>query len=49
MRNPASTTEVSSVSAADGTRLSVYRDTPVRPRPGGATVVLAHGASTPGT
>ncbi|MCX4570526.1 lysophospholipase [Streptomyces viridodiastaticus] len=34
-----------SVSAADGTRLSVYRDTPVRPRPGGATVVLVHGAS----
>ncbi|MET7684414.1 hypothetical protein [Streptomyces sp. NPDC005423] len=33
------------VSAADGTRLSVYRDTPARPRPGGATVVLVHGAS----
>ncbi|KFG10067.1 alpha/beta hydrolase [Streptomyces scabiei] len=45
MRNPASTTQVSSVSVADGTRLSFYRDTPVRPRPGGATVVLVHGAS----
>lgn len=45
MRNPPSATEVLSVSAADGARLSVYRDTPVRPRPGGATVVLVHGAS----
>ncbi|MEU9189255.1 alpha/beta hydrolase [Streptomyces sp. NPDC048484] len=34
-----------SVGVADGTRLSVYRDAPVRPRPGGATVVLVHGAS----
>ncbi|NUS85362.1 MAG: alpha/beta hydrolase [Streptomyces sp.] len=34
-----------SVSAADGTALSVYRDTPTRPRPDGATIVLVHGAS----
>lgn len=45
MPNPPSATEVVSVSAADGTRLSVYRDTPVRPRPGAATVVLVHSAS----
>ncbi|MEU1477079.1 alpha/beta hydrolase [Streptomyces sp. NPDC005760] len=38
-------TEVLSVSAADGTALSVYRDTPARPRPDGATIVLVHGAS----
>ncbi|MFF0201946.1 alpha/beta fold hydrolase [Streptomyces sp. NPDC005017] len=34
-----------SVSAADGTPLAVYRDTPARPRPDGATIVLVHGAS----
>nr|WP_260859559.1 alpha/beta hydrolase [Streptomyces cupreus] len=34
-----------SVSAADGTALSVYRDTPARPRSDGATIVLVHGAS----
>lgn len=45
MRNPPSATGMLSLPATDGTRLSVYRDTPVRPRPGGATVVLVHGAS----
>lgn len=38
-------TEVLSVSAADGTGLSVYRDTSARPRSDGATIVLVHGAS----
>ncbi|MFM9571770.1 alpha/beta hydrolase [Streptomyces turgidiscabies] len=45
MPNPPSVTEVLSVSAADGTPLAVYRDTPVRPRRDDATVVLVHGAS----
>ncbi|BBC30830.1 hypothetical protein SGFS_021240 [Streptomyces graminofaciens] len=45
MSHPPSVTEVLSVSAADGTPLAVYRDTPVRPRRDGATVVLVHGAS----
>ncbi|MDX3616187.1 hypothetical protein OG920_40030 [Streptomyces europaeiscabiei] len=45
MSHPPSVTEVLSVSAADGTPLTVYRDTPVRPRRDGATVVLVHGAS----
>ncbi|WSQ12891.1 alpha/beta hydrolase [Streptomyces sp. NBC_01231] len=31
--------------ATDGTPLAVYRDTPVRPCRGGATVLLVHGAS----
>jgi pimeloyl-ACP methyl ester carboxylesterase len=43
--NPRSATEVLSVSAADGTALSVYRDAPARPRSDGATIVLVHGAS----
>ncbi|MET9761747.1 alpha/beta hydrolase [Streptomyces sp. NPDC006372] len=34
-----------SVSAADGTPLSVYRDIPARLRPVGPTIVLVHGAS----
>ncbi|MFF3332746.1 alpha/beta fold hydrolase [Streptomyces sp. NPDC002888] len=34
-----------SVSATDGTSLSVYRDTPAHPRSDGATIVLVHGAS----
>ncbi|PIM71296.1 thioesterase [Streptomyces sp. JV178] len=34
-----------SVLATDGTALSVYRDTPARPRPDGTTIVLVHGAS----
>ncbi|WP_416978828.1 alpha/beta fold hydrolase [Streptomyces sp. T028] len=38
-------TEVLSVPAADGTALSVYRDTSARPRSDGATIVLVHGAS----
>ncbi|MEU9396946.1 alpha/beta hydrolase [Streptomyces sp. NPDC048324] len=45
MLNPRSATEVLSVSAADGTPLSVYRDAPARPRSDGATIVLVHGAS----
>ncbi|MFF9778535.1 alpha/beta hydrolase [Streptomyces sp. NPDC013978] len=34
-----------SVPAADGNPLAVYRNTPTRPRPDGATIVLVHGAS----
>ncbi|WP_189940913.1 alpha/beta fold hydrolase [Streptomyces aurantiogriseus] len=34
-----------SASAADGTPLAVYLDTPARPRSDGATIVLVHGAS----
>lgn len=45
MLNPRSATEVLSVSAADGTALSVYRDTPARPQPDSATIALVHGAS----
>ncbi|MFD5128946.1 alpha/beta fold hydrolase [Streptomyces olindensis] len=45
MLNPRPATEVLSVSAADGTPLSVYRDIPARLRPVGPTIVLVHGAS----
>lgn len=45
MLNSPSATAVLSVSAADGTPLAVYRDTPARPRSDGATIVLVHGAS----
>lgn len=45
MFNPRSPTEALSVTAADGTALSVYRDGPARPRSDGATIVLVHGAS----
>ena len=45
MLNPLPATEVLSVSAGDGTSLSVYRDTPARSRSNGATIVLVHGAS----
>ncbi|MFF9040548.1 alpha/beta fold hydrolase [Streptomyces sp. NPDC014892] len=34
-----------SVPATDGNPLAVYRNTPTRPRPDGATIVLVHGAS----
>ncbi|MFI6808139.1 alpha/beta fold hydrolase [Streptomyces luteogriseus] len=45
MLNPPSATEVLSVSTTDSTQLTVYRDTPARPRSDGATIVLVHGAS----
>ena len=45
MLNPPPATKVLSVSAADGTPLSVYRDIPTHPRSDGATIVLVHGAS----
>ncbi|MFF4962330.1 alpha/beta fold hydrolase [Streptomyces sp. NPDC001222] len=38
-------TEVLPAFATDGTRLTAYCDTPARPRPDGATIVLVHGAS----
>ncbi|MFI9755727.1 alpha/beta hydrolase [Streptomyces collinus] len=45
MLNPPAARQVLSVLASDGTPLSVYHDPPLRPRRGGATVVLVHGAS----